>query len=157
MEASLSPGYFRIRGSILNSALGEGRWRSPCLGCFISGKKPWDPLYSRWGRHMRQSGRMWRKCLITPGFEPWNVQAVASRYDDYANPVYEFSLALGKSNTSFSTRESPSSSNLIAGTCASSRLSSVFEPPRQWITSRHPLEVNAEAAALQRHSFFSWL
>jgi hypothetical protein len=39
------------------------------------------PLYRRLGRSKGRSGRMW-KISPTPGFDPRNVQSVASRYTD---------------------------------------------------------------------------
>jgi hypothetical protein len=41
------------------------------------------PLYRRLGGPQSQSGRV-RKISPPPGFDPWTVQPVASRYSDYA-------------------------------------------------------------------------
>ena len=45
------------------------------------------PLYSRLGGQQDRSGRV-RKISPPPGFEPWTVQPVASRYTDWALPSH---------------------------------------------------------------------
>ena len=44
------------------------------------------PLYRRLAGHQGRSGRV-RKISPLPGFDPWTIQPVASRYADYAIPV----------------------------------------------------------------------
>jgi hypothetical protein len=41
------------------------------------------PLYKRLGGPQGQSGRVW-KIAAPPGFDPWIIQPVASRYTDWA-------------------------------------------------------------------------
>ena len=43
--------------------------------------KTWYPLYRRLNRPQGQSGQV-QKILSSPGFDPWTVQPVASRYTD---------------------------------------------------------------------------
>ena len=45
------------------------------------------PLYRRLGGPLGRSGRM-RKTSPPPGFDPWTVQPIASRYTDWAIPAH---------------------------------------------------------------------
>jgi len=65
----------------LTSAPDEGGWSTPCPGHFNPGKK----TRYRFNRSLRGVpecvGRV-RKILPPPGFDPWTVQPLASRYTD---------------------------------------------------------------------------
>jgi hypothetical protein len=50
------------------------------------GRRPWYPLYRRLGGSQDLAGRV-RKISPPPGFDPPTVQAVASRYTDWAIPA----------------------------------------------------------------------
>jgi hypothetical protein len=50
---------------------------------FLPLEKTWYLLYRRPGGPQGQSGQVW-KTLPPPGFDPWTVQPVASRYTDCA-------------------------------------------------------------------------
>ena len=52
-------------------------------------RKTWYPLYRRLGGPQGRSGRV-RKISLLPGFDPRNVQPVASRYTDCAIPTHIF-------------------------------------------------------------------
>ena len=52
--------------------------------CFTPGKTQY-PLYRRLGGPQGQSGQMW-KISPPPGFEPWIIQQIASRYTKWAIP-----------------------------------------------------------------------
>jgi hypothetical protein len=69
----------------LTPALDEGGWSTPRPGRFTPGKETWYPLYRRLGGPQGRSGRV-QKLSPPPGFDPWTVQPVASRYTDYAIP-----------------------------------------------------------------------
>jgi len=45
------------------------------------------PMYSGLGGPQGRSGRLW-KMSSQPGFDPWTVQHVASRYTDYTTPAH---------------------------------------------------------------------
>ena len=69
------------------------------------------PRYRRLGGPHGRCGRV-RKISPPPGFEPRNVQPVASRYSDYAIPASEFSIPNSteqspswEANTSLATQE----------------------------------------------------
>ena len=66
------------------SALDGVGWSAPRLGRFTPGKTRY-PLYRRLGGPQGRSGRVW-KMSPPPGFDPRTVQAVASRYTDWAIP-----------------------------------------------------------------------
>jgi len=51
------------------------------------GKETWYPLYRRLGGPQGRSGRV-RKAYPPPGFDPRNVQPVASRYTHWAIPAH---------------------------------------------------------------------
>ena len=57
-------------------------------GRFTPGKMTQYPLYRRLGGTQGQSGRV-RKTSPAPGFDPRNVQPVASRYTDWAVPALD--------------------------------------------------------------------
>ena len=65
----------------LTSALNEGGWSTPRPGRFTPGKETRYPLYRRLGGPQGRSGRV-LKISPPPGFDPWTVQLVASRYTD---------------------------------------------------------------------------
>jgi hypothetical protein len=67
------------------SALDGDGWSAPRPGRFTPGKTRY-PLYRRLGGPQGRSGRV-RKISPPPGFDPWTVQPVASRYTDYAIPA----------------------------------------------------------------------
>ena len=50
------------------------------------------PLYRRLGGPQGQSGRV-QKIWLPPGFDPWTVQPIASRYTDWAIPAPGNTLA----------------------------------------------------------------
>ena len=54
---------------------------------FTPGKVTQYPLYRRLGGPQGQSGWV-RKISPPPGFDPWTVQPVASRYTDWAIPTH---------------------------------------------------------------------
>jgi hypothetical protein len=58
------------------------------------GKNP-VPLNMKLGVPQILSGRVWRKYLVLPGFEPRTVQPIASRYTDWMGFYY----SLTKVNT----------------------------------------------------------
>ena len=53
------------------------------------------PLYRRLGRTQGRSGRV-RKISPSPGFDPWTVQSVASRYTNYGNLAHHNTDAVKK-------------------------------------------------------------
>ena len=70
---------------------GEGSASRP--GRSLPPGKTQYPLYRRLGGPQGRSGQV-RKISPPPGFDPWTVQPVASRYTDYATrPTYNMSLA----------------------------------------------------------------
>ena len=71
----------------LTSALDGGDWLMPCPGRFTHGKDTRYPLYKRPGGPQGRSGRV-RKTSIPPGFHPWTVHPLASRYTDYSIPAH---------------------------------------------------------------------
>ena len=64
---------------------GDG-WSAPHSGPFTPGKETRYPLYIRLGGPQGLSGRAW-KTSPTSGFDPRNVQPVASCYTDWAISV----------------------------------------------------------------------
>ena len=68
---------------------GEGSASRP--GHTLPQRKTQYPLYKRLGGPQGRSGQV-RKISPPPGFDPWTVQPVASRYTDYATrpqPAYK--------------------------------------------------------------------
>jgi hypothetical protein len=61
----------------------DGQRQAPAI--LLPGKIQY-PLYGRQGGPQNRSGRV-RKIPPPPGFDPWTVQPVASRYTDWANPA----------------------------------------------------------------------
>ena len=49
--------------------------------------KTWYPLYRRLGVPHSPSGRV-RIISAPPGFDPWTIQPIASRYTDWAIPAH---------------------------------------------------------------------
>jgi hypothetical protein len=79
-----SPGADKRYSSTLSltSALDWGGWSTSCSGRFTPGMTRY-PFYRKLGGPQGRSGRV-RKILPPPGFDPWTVNLVASRYTDYA-------------------------------------------------------------------------
>jgi hypothetical protein len=63
-----------------NPGARRGGWSTPHPGRFTPGKDRY-PLYRRLGGPQGWSERV-RKMSLPPGFDPWTVQLVASRYTD---------------------------------------------------------------------------
>jgi hypothetical protein len=63
---------------------------------FTPGKTPY-PLYRRVGGPQGRSGQV-QKILPSPGFDPWTVQPVASRYTNYATWPTESGIGVSKIN-----------------------------------------------------------
>jgi hypothetical protein len=61
----------------------------PCPGCFTPEKETWHPLCRRLDGPQGWSGWVW-KISSSPGFNPWTVQAVASRYTEYAILAHKY-------------------------------------------------------------------
>ena len=66
-------------------ALDGSGWLTRRSGRFTLGMTQY-PFYRRLGGPQGRSGWV-RKILLPPGFDPWTVQPVASRYTDYAVPA----------------------------------------------------------------------
>jgi hypothetical protein len=64
-----------------------GGWLTPRSGRLIPGKESRYPFCKRLGGPQGWSGRV-RKISSSPGFDPRNIQPVASRYTDRAIAVY---------------------------------------------------------------------
>ena len=64
-------------------ALEGGEESVSCPGRSLPPGKTQYPLYRRLGEPQGRSGQV-RKISPPPGFDPWTVQPVASRYTDYA-------------------------------------------------------------------------
>ena len=65
----------------LTPALNGGGWLAPRPGRFTPAKETRYPLYRSVSGPQGRSGRV-RKISPPPGFDPWTVQPVASRYTD---------------------------------------------------------------------------
>jgi hypothetical protein len=77
-------GKYRYSSTLsLTSALVCGGWSTPRPGRFTHGKETHYSLYWRICGPQSRSGQV-RKISPPPGFDPRNVQPVASRYTDYA-------------------------------------------------------------------------
>ena len=63
---------------------GEGSVSRP--GCSLPPGKTSYPLYKRMGGSQGRSGQV-QKISPTPGFDPWTVQLIASRYTDWVIPA----------------------------------------------------------------------
>jgi hypothetical protein len=66
-----------------------GEWSKPRTGRFTPGKDTHFNLYKGLGGTQERSGRL-SKISPPPGFDPWTLQTVASRYTDYAIPAHTF-------------------------------------------------------------------
>jgi hypothetical protein len=64
-------------------ALEGGEGSASCPGCTLPPGKTWYPLYKGLGGPQGRSGQV-QKILPPPGFDPWAVQPIGSRYTDYA-------------------------------------------------------------------------
>ena len=74
---------------------GEGSASGP--GRFLPPWKTRYPFYRRLGGPQGRSGQM-RKISPPPGFDPWTVQPVASRYTDWATRPNLFNDAVNISD-----------------------------------------------------------
>jgi hypothetical protein len=63
----------------------------------LSPRKTQYPLYRRLVGPQGQSGQVW-KISPSPGFDPWTVQPVVSRYTDWAITM-NMTVAIWKNNT----------------------------------------------------------
>ena len=72
----------------LTSALDRGGWSTPRPASFTPGKETQHQLYKRLGGPRGRSGLV-RKIRLPRGFDPRNVQPVASRYTDRAIPAQD--------------------------------------------------------------------
>jgi len=69
-----------------------GGMSTPRPGRFNPGEEAQYPLYRRLGGPQGQSGQV-QKISPQPGFDPWTVQPVASRYTDWAIPAHVWESA----------------------------------------------------------------
>jgi hypothetical protein len=99
----------------LTSALEGGGWSAPRPGRFTPGKDTRYPLYRRLGGPQGRSGRM-GKISPPPGFDPRNVQPVASRYtdrrqtatDESVSEFFSLFMSLASTNKQTHLLQSPS-------------------------------------------------
>ena len=66
----------------MTTALEGGEWSAAHPGRALPPGKTWYPLYRKLGGPQGRSGRA--ENLAPPGFDPWTVQPVVSRYIDWA-------------------------------------------------------------------------
>ena len=76
---------------IYNLGVGRGVWSMPHPGHFSPRWEKQCPFYRRLGGPWCRSGWV-RKISLTPGFEPWTVQLIVSRYTDCAVPSIRFGM-----------------------------------------------------------------
>jgi hypothetical protein len=69
----------------------RGEGSASRLGRFLHPGKTRYPLYRRLGGPQGRSGQV-RKISPSPGFDPWTVQPVASRYTEHATRPTSFTL-----------------------------------------------------------------
>ena len=72
-----------------------GGWSPPRPSRFTTSKETRYPLYRRLGGLLGQSGRV-RNISPPPGFDPRNVQPVASSYTDWAIPAAKIYVTYNK-------------------------------------------------------------
>jgi hypothetical protein len=72
--------------SLISALDGKG-WLTPSPGALVPGMTGY-PLHSRLGRPRGRSGRVRKMSPPLPGFDCRTVQALASRYTDYATPAH---------------------------------------------------------------------
>jgi hypothetical protein len=77
----------------LTLALDGGGWPAPRPDHFTPGKETRYPLYRRLGGPQGWS-RPVLKISPPPGFNPWTIQPVASRYTDYAIPANYYGVSV---------------------------------------------------------------
>jgi len=79
----------------LPSALEGGEGSASCPGHTLPQGKTRYPFYRRLGGPQGWSGQVW-KISPPPGFDPWTIQPVGSRYTDYATWPLQLNVTFPK-------------------------------------------------------------